>query len=71
MCIHFSFICDLLQRSTKPPEIVTVPAKPKQSTVPDEFSTMRKELDKAYARIAALEERNQELTLQIPGVCAL
>ena len=32
---------------------------------------MRKELDKAYARISALEGRNQELTLQTSGVCKL
>jgi len=66
-----AFINELPQTCTESSDVVAVPAKPKQSAVPDEFSTMKKELEKAYERIAALEERNQELTLQTPGVCAL
>ena len=46
---------------------VAVPARSKQ-LVPDESGILKKELNKAYERIAALEGRNQELTLQTTGV---
>ena len=47
---------------------VAVPARAKQ-LVPDESGILKKELKKAYERIAALEGRNQELTLHTTGVC--
>ena len=47
---------------------VAVPARAKQ-LVSDESGILKKELNKAYERIAALEGRNQELTLQTTGVC--
>lgn len=46
---------------------MAVPARSKQ-LVPDESGILKKELNKAYERIAALEGRNQELTLQTTGV---
>ena len=47
---------------------VAVPARAKQ-LVSDESGILKKELNKAYERIAALEGRNQELTLHTTGVC--
>ena len=54
-------------KSSKRSTSVAIPARPKQPA-PDESGIMKKELDKAYERIAALEGRNQELTLQTTGV---
>lgn len=65
---HFFLLqLHLPTKNSKKSTSVVVPARPKQPA-PDESGIMKKELDKAYERIAALEGRNQELTLQTTGV---